>query len=355
MKWFVFFIFCLGVIGFFFAKFFIAPENKIVSSLVKKTSTTSSISIALKTTSLFVPYWTLSSKSLPTNYDTLVYFGITANENGIEKQEDGYKNLQRFFNAASSHQKTLLTIRLFDQNTNEKILHDKNFQQKIIDESLQVAKQYHFDGIVLDLEYKALAFDGVIKSTTQFSTNFVVASRKENLLFYQTLYGDALYRLRPFDVGAIGKVSDGIFVMAYDFHKANGTPGPNFPLHPLPDDDYSFTQMIQDFSKKVAPEKITILFGFFGYDWTVNSANQSIGQATTITTKEAEAKFLPSCTLKNCQVVRDASATEYHIHYTDRDGIHEVWFEDMDSVTQKEAFLSQHGIASTGFWAWSYF
>lgn len=354
MKWFVIFILFLGVAGFVFAKFFLAPENKIVPSFVKKDTPSNSVSSS-QTTTLFVPYWTLSNKSLPTNYDTLVYFGITTNGNGIDTEEDGYKNLHRFFNAVSLHQRTLLTIRLLDQNTDEKILHDKNFQQKVITDSLAVAKQYHFDGVVLDLEYKALAFDGVIKSTTQLSTNFATASHKENLTFYQTIYGDALYRLRPFDVGAIGNVSDGIFVMAYDFHKANGNPGPNFPLYPLADEDYSFMQMVQDFSKKIPLEKITIIFGLFGYDWIVTSANQSVGKANTITTKEAEAKFLSSCLLKNCQTVRDAGASEFHIHYTDRDGTHEVWFEDMDSINKKEAYLKSKGIGSTAFWAWGYF
>lgn len=351
----VFVTFCFIVGGIFFIKQFVSPNNKIVSSLVQKDSQAVSAPAAKRTTTLFVPYWTLSNKPLPENYDTLVYFGITANESGIDTQEDGYKNLQKFFNFVAPHQKTLLTVRLLDQTTDEKVLHDTNLQQKILDQSLQIAKQYHFDGVVLDLEYKALAFDEVVKSTTQLSTNFAAASHKDNLLFYQAIYGDASYRLRPFDVGAIGKVSDGIFVMAYDFHKANGNPGPNFPLHPLADEDYSFMQMIQDFSKKVAPEKITILFGLFGYDWIVNSGNQSISQATTITTKEAQAKFMPSCQLKKCQEVRDVGASEYHVHYTANDGQHEVWFEDTDSITQKEAFLSQHGIVSIGFWAWSYF
>lgn len=306
-------------------------------------------------TTLFVPYWTLGSKALPTTYNTIAYFGITANTNGIDTKEDGYLNLTKFVRLTSANQKILLVVRLIDNDVNEKVLMSSSLQQQIITDSISTAKKYHFDGIVLDFEYNALAFDSVVQNTTKLSQNFATSIHNAHLTYYQTIYGDVFYRLRPFDVASIGENADGIFVMAYDFHKVNGTPGPNFPLHPLNDENYSFIKMVQDFTKKVSYKKLIVIFGMFGYDWTLNNKNQSLMAANSLTTAEAGDKFI-NCSLKSCSLSRDKNAKEEHAKYTDSNGrIHDVWFEDMTSVMDKQNYLKTQGISATGFWAYSYF
>lgn len=307
------------------------------------------------TTTLFVPYWTLSTKSSVTGYDTVAYFGITANTNGINTSEDGYLALPKFVRSVKANQKTLLVVRLIDNDVNGKILASSALQTKIISDSVAIAEKNHFDGIILDFEYNALAFDSVVHNISKLSQNFATTVHKDHLTYYQTIYGDTFYRLRPFDVGEISKNADGIFVMAYDFHKVNGNSGPNFPLHALSDENYSFTQMIQDFTKKVSYKKLIVIFGMFGYDWTLNNKNQSLTTATSITTAEAEDKFT-NCLLKACRIIRDSQAGEEHAKYTDTNGrIHDVWFEDATSVGEKQNYLKTQGISATGFWAYSYF
>lgn len=319
-------------------------------------SATPTIPIGALTTTLFVPYWTMNGKTFPATYDQIAYFGITANTEGIDTTEEGYRDLPQFLRLISPQTKTLLVVRLITPEVNDKILSDASLQQNIVQQSIDLARKDGFSGIVLDFEYNALAFDSVTKSISALSQNFSSQVHKNQLQYYQTLYGDTFYRARPFDVASIDKVSDGIFVMAYDFHKANGDPGPNFPLHALPDEDYSFTQMVSDFTSKVPAKKITILFGLFGYDWTMNNKNQSLGQAEVLTTLEAQKKFVSSCQLSHCKVVRDIASTERHVRYSGSDGrTHEVWFEDMGSVAKKQSYLKTNGISSTGFWAWSYF
>lgn len=342
----------LGVFRIFHAK--VNIKNPM-SKITQEARPTPAPKLLPAKTTLFVPYWTLG-KNLPLTYNTISYFGITADANGINMKDSGYKNLPVFSRLVGQNQSTFLVVRLLESEVNEKILSDNNFRKKIIEESISSAKKYGFEGIMLDFEYNALAFDSIVRQITKLSQDFAIRVHADNLQFYQTLYGDTFYRARPFDVEAIGKEADGIFVMAYDFHKANGDPGPNFPLSALPDEDYSFYQMVTDFTNKVEAQKITILFGLFGYDWTLNNKNHSLGQASTLTTNEAETKFISSCVLKNCKVSRDKTAAEEHVTYTDSDGReHEVWFEDMASVAKKQDFLKTKGITSTGFWAWSYF
>lgn len=303
---------------------------------------------------LFVPYWTLGTRPLPTTYTTLAYFGISANAHGIDTTDAGYTNLPLFVSLTQKDQQTVLVVRLLDQQENNDILQDTYVQQKIIDQSIALAQKYTFQGIALDFEYKALAFDSVVGSITHFSTNFAKAAHAAHLLYYQTLYGDTFYRARPFAVSVIGKASDGIYVMAYDFHKTTGNPGPNFPLHEMTDEEYSFTKMIQDYTNNIPPQKITVVFGLFGYDWPVDEKGRSTDVGNSITLSEAKHKFGSSC--HKCVSKRDPTAAETKVLYTDSSGVlHEVWFDDMQSIAKKEEIVRNSGIHSVGLWAYSYF
>lgn len=351
-------LFAIFGFGIFF--FWTHKNQKSVPISVQPSKTTPSPTptphLAYPTTTLFVPYWAVTTKSLPTTYNTLAYFGITANTSGINTKEDGYLALPKFERVVNDTQKTLLVVRLIDTDVDAKVLVDKNLQQKVIASSIATAQQYKFDGIILDFEYNALAFDSVVNNITQFSQSFAVSSHNAKLTYGQLVYGDTFYLLRPFDAQKISQKADNIFIMAYDFHKANGNPGPNFPLHMLPDADYSFTQMIVDFTKKVPYQKITVVFGMFGYDWTLNNKKDSISPGVSVTTSEAEQMFAAPCKLKNCSITRDNKAEEEHGIYTDsKDQEHAVWFEDETSVQKKQAYLKTQGISSTGFWAYSYF
>jgi len=296
----------------------------------------------------------MDRKSLPSNYDSLIYFGVAVGKDGIDTTDDGYKSVPMFLRSVNNGQKKLLTIRLLNQDVDEKVLHDMNFQAKVIHDGVNFAKENGFDGVVVDLEYKALAFDEVIKGISNFSSRFANEAHSKNMKYYQLVYGDSIYRFRPFDVSAIGSVSDGIFVMAYDFHKANGTPGPNFPMEKMPDEDYSFSQMVEDFTSKVPISKLTIVFGLFGYDWAVDDRGGSVGIAESMSTNEMLQKFIARCAYKNCNIDQNKSG-ESHVTYDDGTSHHIVWFDNLTAVDAKETLLKAKGINQTAYWAWGYF
>ncbi len=350
IAWIVFLIIFLGI-GFvlYHNRPVTYPKNNTSHLLITPTITPSPI---ISTKAIFVPYWTLSGTQSISSYDTCIYFGIVSTLHGIDTTEDGFLFLDKF-NVLVSCKKKLLTIRMIDQSVNAEVLKNPALQHQIISESLQIAKEKKFDGVVLDFEYSALSFDAVVKSVSEFSNTFADATHHDKLLFYQTIYGDVFYRARPFDVATIAKKSDGIFVMAYDLHKASSDAGPNFPLR---SDDYSLEKMTQDFLAKVPAQKMTVVFGMFGYDWKINNKGLSLGVATSLSLSEIRQKFLQKCSFTDCQITRDNHSTETKISYLDAQGLqHVVWFEDITSVTLKEAFLTKKGIGSTAFWAYTYF
>lgn len=302
----------------------------------------------------FVPYWTIT-EGISSDATSLIYFGVSATASGIDRDEAGFQNLSRF-TAYSSGKKTYLTIRMLDQDTNFDILDNNTYQDRVITDSISVAQEYGFDGIVLDLELKALPFDSVIDQVNQFVSKFYQKTKENNLTFSVLVYGDTFYRVRPFDVKYIGENSDDVMIMAYDFHKSGGNPGPNFPKNGSKIYGYDYLELMDDFLAVVPPEKLTIVFGLFGYDWPVDEKNVATGTGEPLSFLQITSRYIDACPTESCILKRDEMSSEQTITYTDSDGIkHVVWFEDQKSIEAKKTLLRERGINSFSTWAHSYY
>ncbi len=305
---------------------------------------------------LFVPYWGQTAERIPDSYgNSLVYFGVAPGKDGIDTTDDGYVGLARFA-AIAKGRKTFLTVRMTNSDNALAILKDEKEEQKIIDQTIAVAKQYGFSGVVLDLEVSGLPFNATTTKMDSFVKQFSESSKKESMSFSMMFFGDTFYHFRSYDIVALRDYLDFAFVMAYDLHKANGDPGPNFPLSGKETYGYDFTVMTNDFLNVLPKEKLVMVFGMFGYDWKVDADGKSLEQAQAIPLTLAKKKFLEECSLKSCVVKRDEKAAETNVSYVDEKGYkHVVWFEDEESVSAKQKFLKEKGITNVGFWAYSYY
>lgn len=332
-------------------------DTQTVPSTLKIVTPTPSVT-SHASRSLFVPYWSLRNESIDASlYDQLIYFGITTNTNGIDTKEKGYQELPQFFKVSDTKIKKILTLRMITQDTNFTILKNKQLQKHIIDQTITVAKTNRFDGILVDLEVSSFPFQSVVSDIDDFVNAFHSSAQQKKLQFDLALFGDTFYRIRPYDLPELAKQSDMIYIMSYDFHKAGGAPGPNFPLSGQKQYGYDFKTMVTDFLNFVPKEKLAIVFGMFGYDWLVDDAGKAANTAKSRSLLEMQQLFINSCLFSRCSVLRDSSqSAEMHVTYTDNDGgLHDVWFEDQASVTKKEMYLKQKGITSFAFWAYSYF
>lgn len=348
-------IFLIAVIVIFLLSFQKDAKKK-KPDIVLPTNGKKSIDSALASTGLFVPYWTVSSEPFSSRqFNSLIYFGIIPNKNGIDMEDLGYKNIGKFIENASKAQEKILALRMVDSGFNYSLLKDKKLQAKIINQTISIAQKDSFNAVLLDLEISGFPFGSVVEDTNNFDRDFYQASKKDKLKFYITLSGDVFYRIKPYDVSFLAQHSDRIFVMAYDFNKANGDPGPNFPLEGQDRYGYDFKTMINDFLNIIPKDKINIVFGMFGYDWTISNGS-SVGQAKALTLAAIKKEFIKDCNFAKCIAKRDSRSFEMNVHYTDSDGKnHVVWFEDEASVAKKEEFLKSKGILSKSYWAYSYF
>jgi spore germination protein YaaH len=322
------------------------------------------------TGSVFVPYWKVDDLNLPTDInlpenihhddaDYIVYFGITANSEELNRVDPGYSNLEEFAGIMKKgDDKTLLTLRMLDEDVNTAVLDDSLAQSKIITQTIETAQTYGFDGVVLDFEHSVLPTQKTTDSITSFVSRMSEAVHAEDMVFALTIYGDTFYRARPYDITQIEPLVDGFYIMTYDFHKSYGTPGPNFPLSDgsLASDGskqygYSLEHLIDDmYSSGVAPDKMTFVFGMYGYDWMVDDQNRPLKPAQAVTLNQARSRYKPS------DVTADSISSENTTSFTDESGQkHVVWFEDERSAQAKVQFIMTEGISKVGYWAWGYY
>lgn len=328
---------------------------------------------------IFIPDWQLGqfeslevSQSQLNQYQRLIYFG---SQKGLEK----FTVLARSFQ--NGKREVWFTLKI------TQLPDEKN--QFLVQNAVEIVKNYNLQGVALDLEINGLPTDDLVKQINNFVEDFRNRLRVENFKLAVVLYGDTFYRKRPYDVKFLSKNADEVMVMAYDFHKSRGEPGPNFPFDKNTNKyksemnsrgyNYSFKEMIQDFLAVVPKEKLTIIFGMYGYNWQVDEKKRPISQAKALTLKEIKKKFIvePSlqrprkdgaiaCRLENCLIKQDEASKEMEINYVissaqpDEEGIyrleyHIVWFESEASVKIKSDFLKKKGIGSVAFWAWGYF
>lgn len=355
----IFFVFLIALGIIFYFLFFAKNESK--ENFRKKAqsfSPTPSVQAVSNEESLiFIPYWSLPKSSSDVPFDSLVYFGIKPDAVGIDKKDTGFSGLGKF-SGINKGKKNYLVLRMLDQKLNQKILVDKNLNKKIINQTLEITKD-SFDGIILDLEISSMPFTSLTNNINNFVSTFHKEAKDKKIKFSIMLYGDTFYKLRPYDVLNLSNNSDGIFIMAYDFHKAGGNPGPNFPFSGKEKYGYDFKTMITDFLNFVPKEKITVVFGMFGYDWQKDDSSREPARALSLNeviNMFGKCQSGPPYGEVNCELKVDNLSAESQILYKDKSlKEHEVWFETMDSVSKKKEFLKGKGINKIAFWAYSYF
>ena len=313
--------------------------------------------VAISSKSVFVPYWTvadLSSEELG-SYDRTIYFGVSASEQGIDRSESGYSGLPEFIQNTDGKNR-LLTLRMLDTESNLKILADSKMQEKVINDLISIVDEYGFDGVVLDLELSVLPYADVKENISMFVRVFGQKLRERDLELAMTIYGDTYFRGRPYDIQELNKFVDEFMIMAYDFHKSYGEPGPNFPLDGRKTYGYDFKKMIDDFLVDVESEKLTVVFGMYGYDWTLGKQGKPLKRGETLTLSQIRERFYPGCDLKSCEIKKDQESAETKITYIDDEGYkHVVWFDDEPSVEEKIEYLKSKGIGRVAYWAYGYY
>ncbi|RJO62343.1 glycoside hydrolase family 18 protein, partial [candidate division WS5 bacterium] len=232
----------------------------------------------------FAPYWTFE-KLDNTDFDTLTtlaYFGVPVNSNGnLDRSDYGYqvfksKQATRLFQKAHSNgTRVVLTLTQMNNGPILAILDDPQAQERLIEQAVAEVQGRGIDGINVDFEYDGnpgsvyrSRFTGLVADLTK-----EMHRQNPNSKVTVSVYAASARDPKLYDVGELAKVSDGVFMMAYDFAVAGSdTAMPTSPLYGHKEGQYWYdvSTAVDDFLKVMPAEKLILGVPWYGYNYVVN-------------------------------------------------------------------------------------
>lgn len=318
----------------------------------------------------FAPYWTFN-KLDNVDFDvltTFAYFGIDVFGDGnLDTFNTGYEVFQsdkatEIFKKAHRHgSRVVLTLTQMDNFEIETLLDNPEGQEMAIKEAVLLVKKRGIDGINVDFEYNGdpgqdyrNKFTSFVSTLTQ-KMHSEVSSSKVTVSVYAASVKDP----KIYDIGALSKISDGIFMMAYDFAVTGSDNAiPTSPLYGYKEGKYWYdvSTAVEDFLKVMPADKLILGVPYYGYNYlvyepTVNA--ETLPYWTWRGSPVAQTYSLVKNEVESQQTGWDDLGKVGWTAYFDEYGYtwRMIFLEDSQSLGLKYDFAKDKKLKGVGMWA----
>jgi len=326
----------------------------------------------------FAPYWSLSQYA---TWDyrllsTLVYFGITLDDNGnIDTSAPGYNqfNSQDFVNmvdlAHAAGDRVVVVIKNFHQDGVNRIVTDPALSQVAINNAISLIQSKRLDGVNVDFE--ATTADAPYIYIQSGMTTFMgkisqaVHQQWPNAeVSIDTYTGSASWDGGVFKIGDLAPNVDAFFIMAYDmvFENQPGVAGANAPMTHFTFND---SDAVAQYLSKAPASKIILGVPYYGYKWNTagNGPNSpTTGGATADTYGNIVSEL--QCSMQYMQTGWDSYAQSPWISWYspasndpcggNNGSWREMYYDSAWSLGLKYDLVNQNGLRGAGMWALGY-
>ncbi|MDU5109139.1 MAG: glycosyl hydrolase family 18 protein [Clostridium sp.] len=289
--------------------------------------------------STWVTYWDLPAKTFSENMSgdikNVSYFAANFNENNKlvvpDKLKDFYNdtegsNFKKYLTIVNDVIKSDGSSIQKDTEVLKILLYDKSYRENHINEIVNLAIYYGFDGIEIDYER--------LKKDMTLWENFII--------FIKELYSKASEKgldLRvvlepniPFE-NLNFENGPTYVVMCYNLH--GGFSGPGEKANPE-----FITSLIEEMNKYEVKKDFALATG--GFDWPEGASGSANGNGKVKSVTEKEAKSL--MIEYNAEAIRDEESKYLYFKYKDEDNInHEVWYADNETLNYLSSFILEGG------------
>lgn len=222
----------------------------------------------------------------------------------------------------------------WDTRTITQILHDPAIASAHIQAIEQMVKDEHYDGIIIDYEELKKTDRQAFSHFIEMLGNTLHAEKKLLYVFVHPKDSDAGYdeRNKAQDYASLGHSADRVIIMIYDWHWSTSAPGPIAPI--------TWVENVIRWSVSQIPaDKVIQGIGLYGYDWVGNQAQDKTWKdiMATVNTYGAYIQF-------------DNVSMSPWFHYESNSTSHDVWFENMQSLTAKLALKKKYNLAGCSLW-----
>lgn len=291
----------------------------------------------------FLPYWISDPMTL--DYDSLThvaYFRVGLNGSGTPTETSGWNAIaDDLVDAAHAvGTKVHLTVAVFDESTQNSVLGNATNRANAVSALANLVNDAGADGVNVD-------FEGTPYGQKDNLVAFVTALKAE----VDEVYVDtpAVDWSGAYDYSALSAASDGLFVMAYDYHWGGGDPGPVGPLYGgYLWGDYAMDWTLEDYRYWGATDdKIVLGVPMYGREWPAASdavPGTATGDATSITVENAISR-----------------AADYPYRFDDTSQtawafteVGQLWYDNYATLETKLTWGVDQGIQGVGYWALGY-
>lgn len=289
--------------------------------------------------STWVTYWDLPAKTfsenMPGDIKNISYFAANFNENNKlvvpDKLKDFYNNtkgfnFKKYLTIVNDVIKSDGSSIQKDTEVLNPLLYDESYRGSHIDEIVNLAIDYGFEGIEID--YERLKKDMVLWENFIIFINELYSKASEKGLDLRVVLEPNI----PFENLNFEKGPTYV-MMCYNLH--GGFSGPGEKANPE-----FITSLIEKMNKYDVKKDFALATG--GFDWpegASGSANEN-EKVKSVTEKEAKSLIIEY----NAEAIRAEESKYLYFKYKDEDNInHEVWYADNETLSYLSSFILKEG------------
>jgi len=330
----------------------------------------------------YLPYWNLNKIDYLQldKLTDIAYFGLYLDEDGnfvteIEGEggnmvtEPGYENWKNnedlndlIKRCKEENVRFSLTIIAHNDEENDNFLNCKECWGKLI-RNLKIELDSkgirdvnlnfeHAEGVEEEIAVKFSEFVEYInrKLDEEYGDSYLVVSA----------FGDSATQKRvSSDLENLGRSADGIFIMAYDYHRP--TSEEIGPVSPIEGPGSDVKETINDFLTKIPPNKIILGVPYYGYNWLVEDdseyAKRIEGSDENGFSEAQSYEDVLSTIIEVAPQLKwnEEGKSPYFTYTSPRtNSLRTVYYENAESLKYKYDLINEYNLGGVGIWALGY-
>ena len=224
----------------------------------------------------------------------------------------------------------------FDPDLTHELLYKSSTREKLINEILEVYKEYGFQGINIDFENVHLKTKDLL---TQFVRELYPLFKESGLSVSMDVTGMSTSEnwSLSYDRERLSKAVDYMILMAYDQHWASSPVAGSVA-------EYTWVEKsILGVSEYIPNDKLVLAVPFYTRLWIEKDGKLS-SQALSMETAN---KFIDE---NNIELMWDTKALQYYGEIEKDNELYRIWLEDSESLAAKVSLVHKYDLAGIASW-----
>lgn len=218
------------------------------------------------------------------------------------------------------------------------IIENQGNRKKIFNKLYHYLNKYQYGGLNINFEGikkdNKTEFNNFIKD---LSTSFASAELDLGLSIPAKTEDNHSVWAGAYDYKFLGKEVDELIIMAYDYHWSGGSPGPITPLPWLQD-------IIDYIIVTISEARVYLGIPCYGYDWLLEKNDKYRGKGVSFSRVKSIIKK------HGGSWEWDQESESPYYKYKNKEGFHEIWFENKESILKKIELVKEFELSGAVFW-----